>query len=194
MAPNPLANLPRNPPIYKASGFDPEPLERAAELSKGPKAQLWKDLKTERSKRDSTKEDISKLRQETRGLQSQEKRAAQQARQQLEELRKQAHGAVEEHKHQLKGSAEKDLTLMKEQLNARLEDGKAEFIRQQEAVHAETLKQESRLKYDVDIEVIKRRTEGDILAERTNQDQRLEMLKANAGERRETLMASIKVA
>jgi hypothetical protein len=31
---DPMANLPKNPPIYKATGFDPEPLEKAAELSR----------------------------------------------------------------------------------------------------------------------------------------------------------------
>ena len=31
---DPMANLPRNPPIYKGTGFDAGPLERAAELSK----------------------------------------------------------------------------------------------------------------------------------------------------------------
>jgi hypothetical protein len=29
---DPLANLPKNPPIYQGSGFDPSPLEKAAEL------------------------------------------------------------------------------------------------------------------------------------------------------------------
>jgi len=43
--PDPLANLPKNPPIYKNAGFDPSPLERAAELGKQTKTQLWTLLK-----------------------------------------------------------------------------------------------------------------------------------------------------
>ena len=52
--PDPLANLPKNPPIYKNAGFDPSPLERAADLGKQTKAQLWTTLK------------VNKLRQRAR--------------------------------------------------------------------------------------------------------------------------------
>jgi len=43
--PDSLSNLPKNPPIYKNAGFDPSPLERAAELGKQTKTQLWTMLK-----------------------------------------------------------------------------------------------------------------------------------------------------
>lgn len=41
--------------------------------------------------------------------------------------------------------------------------------------------------------MIKRATEGSILAERTNQGQRLDMMKEKASQNRETILASIQV-
>jgi hypothetical protein len=51
--PDPLANLPKNPPIYKNAGFDPSPLERAADMGKQTKTQLWSTLKVSKPRQPS---------------------------------------------------------------------------------------------------------------------------------------------
>jgi len=190
-----LANLPKNPPIYQGSGFDPSPLEAAVELSRKWRLSQLRDLlgKEKEGQTDlsnSKREEVKKARAHQPELRKMEK----EARNQLEKARGEANQSVDHFKHGLKDSGLKEFTVLKARMKERMEEEKQKLTAGQETIHSETLAMESKLKHEVDMKVVKMSTEGAIKAERENHAQRLDMLKHQASERRETALQSIKLA
>jgi len=138
---------------------------------------------------ESTREERRKPQAQNPELRKMER----EARNQLEKARSEANQAVDQFKHGLKDSSLKEFALLKQRMGEREEEKKGWLSKEQEKVHTETLQLESKLKHEVDMKVVKMSTEGATRAERENHSQRLDMLKHQASERRETLLLSIKV-
>lgn len=191
---DPMANLPKNPPIYKATGFDPEPLERAAALARGnTKVQLFEISKKEKASQSDFQKQREEAHREGKATMPNLKRSEREARQLLEKQRLEAHQLLEKHKQNLNAKASKDFEFLREESAKRLEQQKRELMVEQEKLQQKTLEFESKLKEEIDMEVIKRGTEGSIQAERANHKQRLELLSASKKERRATYLEAIKV-
>jgi ATPase family AAA domain-containing protein 3A/B len=150
-----------------------------------------------KGEKDSQKTIGESTREERRKPQAQNpelRKMEREARNQLEKARSEANQAVEQYKHGLKDSSLKEFALLKQRMAEREEEKKGWLSKEQEKVHTETLQLESKLKHEVDMKVVKMSTEGATRAERENHSQRLDMLKHQASERRETMLLSIKEA
>jgi len=189
-----ISNLPKDPPIYKNVGFDPEPLERAAELSKSrgfrPAAEL-SDLRHQgkefKEKRLQAMAEARKLSQYKRHAESEAKKRWQQEKARLDK-------EVADFKGQLAKQRGMDATHAEKQLQDARQELKDKFQKELKAMQDDTARYEAGMKEALDLMRVKLEYEGKIKAERENRMYRLDMLKAELQEKRKTMMLSIQEA
>lgn len=193
---------PPNPGVYRkgVSGFDPEPLEAAVDLLnniprgmagqarlqqlKGEELEHKEKLKKETAE---MKEYVAKASQHVRHLENEEAKKVRQHR--AEQDRKRA-----QYSDQL--ARERDSAISDYE---RLEREKAHKRDQESAARAEqlrrkTIEYEAELRQKTELETVKAETEGRILAERRNHDIRMEQLKQDRREMRDTVLDGIRLA
>jgi len=189
-----MAQLPKDPPIYKNVGFDPEPLERAADLAKSRGFRPASELTTLRKQKGGFQEQRTQVREESRKLKQYHRHAESEAKKRWQQEKGRRDKEAADFKGQLARQREKDGMQAEQQLQEARKKSQEKFQHELKAMQDGTARYEANLKEEVDLMRVKLEYQGKIRAERENRMFRLDKLKHDLEEKRKTLLLSIQEA